>query len=105
MMDNGAHPGLLCKQRVHILVTDGRHEFDILVIPGEIRIIDITSWLLDGSDGWLLKALGEHSPLHPFLVFRDILGIEQFARGRILAQLMLAHTAAVHEDLSNHGKT
>lgn len=40
-----------------------------------------------------------HTPLHPALVMRDVLGVEQFGGGRVLAQAMLGRRARVHEGL------
>lgn len=70
------YPGLIRQQCRHILIADGRHHFDVLVIT-----------------------------LHPFLVFRDIFGIQQFTWWRINSKSMFTHWTTIHESLSNHRKT
>ena len=46
-----------------------------------------------------------HSPFDPLLVLGDVLGVEQFGGGRVLAEAVLGHGARVHEGLRCHGQT
>lgn len=44
----------------------------------------------------------QHSPLHPVLVAGDVLGVEKFVGGGVLAQPVLRRGTGVHEGLGHH---
>eukprot|EP00069_Balaena_mysticetus_P015117 bmy_09007T0 len=52
--------------------------------------------------GAYLGSPAQHSPLHPVLVARDVLGVEQLVGGGVLAQPVLRRGAGVHEGLGHH---
>ena len=43
-------------------------------------------------------------PLDPLLVLGNVLGVQEFAGGRVFAEAVFRHRAGVHERLRRHGQ-
>lgn len=72
---SNTHPRFLRQHGIHVLVGDGRHHVNVLVVA-----------------------------LDPLAVLGNVLGVEQLAGRRVLVELVLAHRAAVHEGLRDDGQ-